>query len=60
MKKRLIAAAVAAASPLVLLGAVGGFETGAMPWWGLLLMTAVCLYGEWWGLSTMDGEKEDI
>lgn len=57
MKKQLIAAAVAAASPLALLGAVGGFETGAMPWWGLLLMTAVCLYGEWWGLSTMDEEK---
>lgn len=56
--KKIIATIASAICPLALLGAVGGFETGAMPWWGLLLTTAACLYGEWWGLATLDNAEE--
>lgn len=56
--KHLIAATIATAAPLVLLGCVGGFETGRLPFWGLLIAAAVCLYGEWWGLSAMDAAEE--
>lgn len=56
--KHLIAATIATAAPLVLLGCVGGFETGRLPFWGLLIAAAVCIYAEWWGLSTMDAVEE--
>lgn len=57
--KQLIAAAVAAICPLALLGLVGGYEADRLPFWGLLILGAVCLYGEWWGLSVMDEEKAE-
>ncbi len=52
--KQIIAAIASTLGPLVLLGAVGGFEMGVMPWWGLLLTTTAALYAEWWGLSTLE------
>lgn len=55
--KKTIAAAVVALCPLVLLGLVGGYEAGLLPFWGLIPLGAGIIYAEWWGLSTFDNDE---
>lgn len=54
--KKLIAVTIAVIAPLALLGTVGGYEAGQLPFWGLLLLGAGIIYAEWWGLTTMDND----
>lgn len=56
--KKTIAAAVAALCPLVMVGLVGGYEAGLLPFWGLIATSAGCIYAEWWGLATFDTDDE--
>lgn len=56
--KKTIAATVAALCPLVMVGLVGGYEVGLLPFWGLIALGAGCIYAEWWGLATFDSDDE--
>lgn len=56
--RKIIAAAVVALCPLVLLGLVGGYEVGRLPFWGLIPLGAGIIYAEWWGLATLDNTDD--
>ena len=56
--KKIGAAVIVALCPLVMVGLVGGYEAGLLPFWGMIALGAGCIYAEWWGLATIDHTDE--
>lgn len=56
--KKIIAAVIVAICPLVMVGLVGGYEVGLLPFWGMIALGSGCIYAEWWGLATIDHTDE--
>lgn len=56
--KKTIAAIIVALCPLVMVGLVGGYGAGLLPFWAVVALGAGCIYAEWWGLATYDHTDE--